>query len=311
VAIALLVDAFTGEPAWLYWRLPHPVVVIGMAVRWLEGWMLRSGASASALQKRGTLLAAGLVLVALAAGAVLQGLLLAVPLGQLLVAVAASTLIAQRSLVGHVTAVARGLEQGREQGRAAVARIVGRDPQRLDAAAVGRAAVESLAENLSDGVVAPAFWLLVAGLPGLLAYKTANTLDSMVGHLNDRYRDFGWASARLDDLLNLIPARGTAGLLLLARHGWNRRGLTHDWRCVARDAPRHRSPNAGWPEAAMAYALGLRLGGPRAYAGTVIEGAWLGDGSPDVPPAAIDAALRLAWRAWAILFGLMLLVAVV
>ena len=174
-----------------------------------------------------------------------------------------STLLAQRSLVDHVAAVAAGLRAGLAEGRRAVALIVGRDPDRLDAAGVGRAAVESLAENLSDGVVAPLFWGVVAGLPGMLAYKAVNTLDSMVGHHSERYRDFGWASARFDDLVNLVPARLTGAALCLVGGAPRALGLP----VMLRDAPRHRSPNAGWPEAAMAAALGLRLAGPRVYGG--------------------------------------------
>ena len=216
-----------------------------------------------------------------------------------------STLLAQRSLVDHVRAVAAGLRGGLADGRRAVALIVGRDPDRLDSAGVGRAAVESLAENLSDGVVAPLFWGVVAGLPGMLAYKAVNTLDSMVGHRSERYRDFGWASARFDDLVNLVPARLTGAALCLVGGSPLRSATT-----MLRDAPRHRSPNAGWPEAAMAAALRLRLAGPRVYAGRTVDDGWMGDGRAEVTPADIDRAIALAWRAWWLMFAAVALAAV-
>jgi adenosylcobinamide-phosphate synthase len=246
--------------------------------------------------------------VGVAAGVAVERVLLALPLGWLLLPLAASTLLAQRSLVDHVGAVADGLRAGLGPGRAAVARIVGRDPERLDGHGVARAAVESLAENLSDGVVAPAFWFLVGGLPGLVAYKAVNTLDSMVGHRNERYLHFGRASARLDDIANLVPARLTAVLLLAAGRGFDLSASRADWAAVRRDAPRHRSPNAGWPEAAMARLLGLRLAGPRAYGGTLVEDAWMGDGRAEATAEDVGRGVRLAWRAWALLLvGVVLL----
>ena len=303
LAVALLADALLGEPAWLYRRLPHPVQAIGALVTALEARLLRPAAPAA--QRRAGILLLFLALTVTAAiGWALAATLRAVPLGWVAEGLAMSTLLAQRSLVDHVRAVADGLRAGLAQGRAAVARIVGRDPERLDAPAVGRAAVESLAENLSDGVVAPLFWGLVAGLPGMLAYKAVNTLDSMVGHRNERYHAFGWASARFDDLVNLVPARLTGALLCLVG-GAPRRSL----RAMLRDAPRHRSPNAGWPEAAMAGALGLRLAGPRVYGGRLVEDAWMGDGTPDAGPDAIDRAITLAWRVWWLLLAAVLVAA--
>jgi adenosylcobinamide-phosphate synthase len=241
------------------------------------------------------------LLVGIAGGAALLGLavdnlLRALPGGWLLQAALMSTLLAQRSLAQHVAAVADGLDRGLPEGRRAVALIVGRDPERLDEAGVGRAAVESLAENLSDAVVAPLFWGAVAGLPGMLAYKAVNTLDSMVGHRSERYRAFGWASARFDDLVNLVPARLTGALLCLA--GAPERAPLESCRVMLRDAKHHRSPNAGWPEAAMAAALGLRLAGPRVYGGVAVADAWMGDGRAEVTPADVRRGLRLAWRVW-------------
>lgn len=303
LAGALIVDAVAGDPPALYARLPHPVVVIGRLEAWLERRLLRRGDPPAWQRRKGLALVLAVVAACLAAGAAAQWLLLALPLGQLWLALAASTLLAQRGLVEHVGAVADGLRHGLSEGREAVSRIVGRDPQRLDGAGVGRAAVESLAENLSDGVVAPAFWFLVGGLPGLLAYKAVNTLDSMVGHRNQRYGHFGWASARLDDLVNLLPARITAALILAARHRLDLGAIREGWRKVAADAPRHRSPNAGWPEAAMAHALGLRLAGPRVYGGRRVADAWMGDGRSEVGPEDIGHAIALAWRAWWVLLA--------
>ena len=307
LALALLIDAATGEPEALYRRVPHPVVLLGRLVGRLENALLRPGDTSTRQRRAGVVLLAAALAVAVLAGLAVERLLLALPLGQVWLALAASTLIAQWSLVDHVRAVGAGLREGLESGRAAVARIVGRDPASLDGHGVARATVESLAENLSDGVVAPAFWCLVGGLPGLLAYKAVNTLDSMVGHKSERYLHFGRASARFDDLVNLVPARLTAILLLAAGHWTDLAGLRADWRAVRRDAPRHRSPNAGWPEAAMARLLGLRLAGPRVYGGTPIEDAWMGDGRAEATPDDIDRGLRLAWRAW----GLLLLMTVV
>ena len=209
LVVALVADALLGEPDWLYRQVPHPVVLIGGVVSRLERRLLRPDAPAVAKRRAGVLLLGLVVGAAIAAGALLAGIARLLPAGWIAEGLLISTLLAQRSLVQHVGAVAQALRAGLAQGRRAVAKIVGRDPDRLDVDAVGRAAVESLAENLSDGVVAPLFWAAVAGLPGILAYKAVNTLDSMVGHRSERYRDFGWASARFDDLVNLVPARLT------------------------------------------------------------------------------------------------------
>lgn len=297
--VAILADALTGEPEALYRRVPHPVALLGRLVLALEGTLRRVG------DRRWRQTAGGVVLVVVVAGAAasigwgVERAASAVPGGWVVAGVVASCLLAQRSLVQHVAAVAAGLRRSLADGRAAVRRIVGRDPERLDEAAVGRAAVESLAENLSDGVIAPVLWGLLLGLPGLCAYKAVNTLDSMVGHRDDRYRHFGWASARLDDLVNVPASRLTALLLVLAAVGGaSPRGAIRAVRCCAR---RHRSPNAGWPEAAMAGALGLRLAGPRSYGGHLVDDAWMGDGRAEVGPEDIERGIRLAWRAWAIM----------
>jgi adenosylcobinamide-phosphate synthase len=209
-------------------------------------------------------------------------------------ALLASTLLAGRSLDDHVTDVAEALQsRGLKGGREAVARIVGRDPETLDEAGVSRAAIESLAENFSDGVVAPLLWLIAGGLPGCALYKAVNTADSMIGHRSERYLAFGWAAAKLDDLVNLPASRLSALWLVAAARvtpgaDWRRAALS-----ALTDAPRHRSPNAGWPEAAMAGALGLALAGPRSYAGKRVDDAWMGDGRRDATAADIQRALRL------------------
>jgi adenosylcobinamide-phosphate synthase len=218
-----------------------------------------------------------------------------------------AVLMAQRSLFEHVAAVSSGLlHQGLAGGRAAVAHIVGRDPYSLDAPGVARAAIESLAENFSDGVVAPALWYLVLGLPGLFAYKMANTLDSMIGHKSERYRAFGWAAARLDDVLNLVPAP-LSGLLLAGAAAFERPAAAgNSLRIMLRDGRKHRSPNAGWPEAAMAGALGLMLAGPRQYHEGVVADPFLGEGTPVATVTDINRALRLYFRACLLLGGLVL-----
>jgi adenosylcobinamide-phosphate synthase len=236
---------------------------------------------------------------------IVQSALFRLPFGLLFVALAASTLIAQRSLRQHVTDVARALEQdGLEAGRRAVARIVGRDTGVLDEAGVARAAIESLAENFSDGVVAPVLWLIIGGLPGAALYKAINTADSMIGHRTPRFEAFGWAAARLDDLVNLPASRLTALLIVAAAvmHGDAAAGPA--WRAVVRDAPKHRSPNAGYPEAAMAGALGLSLAGPRVYGGVAVDDAAMGQGRRDATAADIRRALALYRSAGAILLVL-------
>jgi adenosylcobinamide-phosphate synthase len=295
LALAMLLDAALGEPAWLWSRLPHPAVLTGRAIGWLDA-RLNHGAARRA---NGIF-----ALTLLAGGAVILGMLVAT-LGPVVRILCAAILLAQRSLAEHVMAAGDGLRVSLPRGRSAVARIVSRDCRDMDRAQVARAAIESGAENLSDGVVAPAFWFLVAGLPGLFLYKAVNTADSMIGYRNDRYAAFGWASARADDLLNLIPARLT-GLLVAAVSG----RLRH-WRAIARDARRHRSPNAGWPEAAMARALDIALSGPRSYDGKMRDLAWAnGDARRIIGPDDVSGAVRLMWRAWAALLALVIATAV-
>ncbi|MCI4663576.1 MAG: adenosylcobinamide-phosphate synthase CbiB [Neomegalonema sp.] len=288
--LALMLDARFGEPSWLWSRMPHPAALLGRGVDQLERRLNRG----SAKRVKGLLALALLATAALAIG----GALAAVPyVGPLFATIGAAILIAQRSLIEHIEAVAIGLQDSLAEGRFAVSMVVGRDPKQLDEPAVARAAIESAAENFSDGVVAPAFWFLLGGLPGILAYKAINTADSMIGHRSERYRAFGWASARLDDLVNLIPARLSAALIALSTQA-PRRALRTVWR----DAHKHLSPNAGWPEAAMAGGLGVMLGGPRRYGAQIIDGATLyGEGWRDPGPAEIMRATRVLSRAWILL----------
>ena len=283
------IEALVGYPDWLFRAIRHPVVWFGAVLTAMERWTNRGPGWVRRMAGVVTVM----VLLALVGGGamLLQGVLWIVP-----VMVLASALPAQRSLFQYVAAVGTALERdGLAGGRRAVAHIVGRDPETLDEAAVVRAAIESLAENFSDGVVAPAVWGVVAGLAGMAGYKAVNTADSMIGHRTPRYEAFGWAAARLDDLVNLPASRLAAVWLILAAGG---KGA----RAVWRDAGRHRSPNAGWPEAAMAGALGLRLAGPRWYGGVLVEDAWMGDGRA----AATVQDLRRALRLYRIACGLQL-----
>ena len=291
---ALILDALVGDPDWLWRRWPHPVAWIGRLIAWGDRVLNREDRSERARRAAGALALSAVILLALAAGWLTETALRALPVGPAWVALAASVLLAQRSLYEHVSRVRTAFASGGvATARRAVAMIVGRDPDSLDEAGVARAAIESTAENFSDGIVAPAFWFALLGLPGLLAYKAANTADSMVGHLSPRHRAFGWAAARFDDLANLVPARLAGVLVALAAPaaaGRPGRALRVMWR----DARLHRSPNAGWPEAAMAGALGLALGGPRLYAAGRVDEPFLhAEGRPDATPADIDRALRI------------------
>lgn len=317
--LALGLDAALGEPAWLYRRVPHPVVLFGAAVDAVDRRLNRPDRSPAWRRSAGVLALLGLVAGAIAIGRGLHAVAQAVPGGWVLEAVVAAMLLAHRSLVEHVDAVRTALDTGGlAAGRRTVALIVGRDPDSLDQAGVARAAVESAAENFADGVIAPALWYLLLGLPGLIAYKVINTADSMIGHRTARHEAFGWAAARLDDGVNLPAARLTALLLIAAAavagpagggSGKDGSRARAAWACVRADAHRHRSPNAGWPEAAMAGALGLALGGPRRYGPTLVEDVWLNPaGRRQAEPADIAASLRLVGVAWRIaLIGLGLL----
>lgn len=272
--LALLIDKAIGDPPRLWARVPHPVVLFGKAVAAADRRLNVPGRGPASAKSRGILAAVLLTVLALACGvlvsSVFSGLWL---LGTAMEILVVAILLAQKSLADHVEAVAGALrDQGLAGGRRAVSLIVGRDPQTLDAAGVSRAAIESLAENYSDGVVAPAFWYVLLGLPGIFAYKMINTADSMVGHKSEKYLHFGWASARLDDLVNLIPARLSS--IFIALGAWTSESFAAMKRSlvIARvDHGKHRSPNSGWPEAAMAGAIDLQLAGPRVYEGVLVN----------------------------------------
>ena len=304
--VAMLVDAAAGWPDRLYRRIGHPVTWIGALIRALDCRF--NHATDSDLRRRLAGVMAALAVIGVAGGvaATVQALLPGGWLGAVVLGVLAWPFVAVRSMHDHVAAVARPLAAGDLAGaRVAVSMIVGRDPSVLDGAGVARAALESLAENTSDGIVAPLFWGAVFGLPGIAGYKAINTLDSMIGHRTARHECFGWASARIDDLVNLIPARLT-GLLFALASGRPGAAL----RCMAADAGKHRSPNAGWPEAAMAGALGVRMSGPRIYGDRIAQEPWLNGAAAD--PGAVDIArgLRLYLRAMGLLAAVLGLVAV-
>lgn len=312
--IALLVEAAFGYPPAVYRAISHPVVWIGWLIGWLDRALNKPELSDFHRRLRGVLallFLLGLVFL----GALCADFILLVACGRwagiVVIAIAASSLFAQRSLHAHVAAVADGLDKdGLSGGRAAVSQIVGRNPAHLDEAGVCRAAIESLAENFSDGVVAPAFWGCLLGFAGIAGYKTVNTADSMIGHRTPKHAAFGWASARFDDLINLPASRLAAVFVLVAAAitgGDWRAGL----RAVWRDAGHHRSPNAGWPEAAMAGALGLRLAGPRVYGETLVADGWMGDGRAAVTAADLRAALRLYRAACAVQIGVVAILTVI
>ena len=303
VAAALLLEAAAGYPGPLFRAIRHPVVWAGALIGWLDRTLNQDGLPPADRRSRGALAVA--ILLAASAGPAwaLQGLL-----PWPLLVVLAATLPAQRSLYAYVAAVGDALRDGGlPAGRRAVAHIVGRNPDTLDEPAVLRAAIESLAENFSDGVVAPAVWGLVAGLPGMAAYKAINTADSMIGHLTPRHRAFGWAAARLDDLVNLPASRLSVFWLVLAAAVHRDASPGAALRAVRRDARQHRSPNAGWPEAAMAGALGLRLAGPRTYGTVTVADAWMGDGQAEATLDDLRRALALYRTACAMQVGAALL----
>jgi adenosylcobinamide-phosphate synthase len=300
--IAMLIELCLGYPQRISDSLGHPVTWMGRLIAALERALNLAGKSRAA----GILAILILLAVVGVTAAVMERELLRIPFGIFLVGLLASTLIAQRSLHRHVADVAAALDgQGIDAARGAVSHIVGRDVATLDAAGVARAAIESLAENFSDGLVAPVLWLAIGGLPGAALYKSINTADSMIGHRTPRYESFGWAAARLDDLVNLPASRLSALLFVGAAALGNVDSAGDAWRAVRRDARRHRSPNAGYPEAAMAGALGLALAGPRAYAGVAVDDALMGDGRRDANGADIRRALELYRRADAILIAVL------
>lgn len=308
---ALLIDRLLGDPPWLWARLTHPVALMGWLIARLDTRLNNAALPDASRRSRGIVAILLMAALGAAVGILLEATAAWLPLGFAAEALLVAVFLAQKSLIDHVRDVARQLiSGGLPGGREAVARIVGRDVSVLDEAGVARAAIESAAENFSDGLVAPAFWYALFGLPGLLVFKLANTADSMIGHRTPRHDAFGWAAARLDDLLNIVPARLSALFIAAAAAliGFDSRGAV---RAALHDASRHRSPNAGWPEAAAAGALGLALGGPRRYGEGAVDGAWLNPGGRRSAGAQdIRNATRLIDVAWALVAALVGLTAI-
>ncbi len=318
LALALLLDRYVGDPDWLWRKYPHPVVWFGKGIEAAEKALYPIQGTPAQKKRAGIILVAGLVIAGWVTASFASKVLgLFGSVGTLVEVGIVAVLLAQKSLSDHVDAVRKGLEDGVESGRKAVAMIVGRDVKSLDKAGVARAAIESLAENTSDGVIGPALAYMAFGLPGLIAYKIINTADSMIGNKSERYLDFGWAAARLDDLVNLIPARFT-GILACAAFAWvdGRQTAERAFSVMRRDAKLHKSPNAGWPEAAFAGGLDVALGGPRVYAkgakGDMADAPYLNDagdkkfGTPEITKALLVYD-RLLW----LLFGVTLVLAAI
>jgi adenosylcobinamide-phosphate synthase len=308
--LAFGIEAVLAYPEAAFRAIGHPVSWIGALITALDSG-LNKPVYSPALRRAGGVATVLLLLAgSVATGVALEKVARAIPyLGSAIPILAAAALIAFGNLDRHVRAVATALRtDGLDGGRRSVAKIVGRDPDTLDEPAICRAAIESLAENASDGVTAPALWYLAGGLPGMIAYKAINTADSMIGHLSERHRAFGWAAARLDDLVNLPASRLTGLMFVAAAAMVPGASASSAWRACRRDARLHRSPNAGWPEAAMAGALGLRLAGPRVYAGIVVDDHWMGDGRAEATASDIDRALVIYRTAFA---GTLLIVAAI
>jgi adenosylcobinamide-phosphate synthase len=311
LTLAIILDVCTGDPQLLYRHIPHPVVVVGRCIAALERVLSPVGGTSNAQILRGVALAVTVIFGFTVPAVFAAELFGQFSFGWLIEAAAVSTLLAGRGLWDHVRDVAVALAGSLDDGREAVGRIVGRDPNSLDRAGVARAAIESAAENFGDGFVAPVFWYAIAGLPGIVAYKCINTLDSMIGHHNDHYEYFGKVAARIDDVANWLPARLTGIIVCLAAFTLRDASALAAFNTMRRDAPKHRSPNAGWCEAAFAGALNLALAGPRQYANATVEDAWMGDGRSTLDEADINAALRLYVSAWAICGGVVILLALV
>jgi adenosylcobinamide-phosphate synthase len=309
--LALLIELTVGYPDRLARAIGHPVTWMGRLIAWLDRRLNRDGADPESRRRAGAVALLVLFAVVGLVAFVIERILFLLPLGLILVAIVASTLLAQRSLFVHVARVADALDdEGVAASREAVAHLVGRDTTELDEAGVARAAIESLAENFSDGVVAPAFWMVIAGLPGAALYKAINTADSMIGHRTERHQDFGRTAAQLDDIVNFPASRLTALLIVAASYLTKGASASGAWQAPWRDSPKHVSPNAGYPEAAMAGALGLSLAGPRTYDGTLTDGAWMGDGRREVNAADIRAAIDLYSRADGLLIAIVFVLAV-
>jgi adenosylcobinamide-phosphate synthase len=308
--LALLVELIVGYPDALMKAIGHPVTWMGRLIDYLDKRLNREGADAESRRRAGAIALFILLFIVGAIAFAVETALLLLPFGLIFAGIAASSFIAQRSLYMHVANVGEALEGGDlAKAREEVAHIVGRDTATLDEAGVARAAIESLAENFSDGVVSPVFWIALAGMTGGAVYKAINTADSMIGHRSERYENFGKPAAQLDDLVNLPGARLSGGLIVAAAALSGNTSAGKAWRTMLGNASKHASPNAGYPEAAMAGALGLALGGPRAYDGNETEAAWLGDGRREAKAADVRAALELYGRADGLLIALVFVLA--
>ena len=295
LVFAMLLDAIFGEPRFLWDRLPHPAVLMGRLVAFLD----RTLNTGNDRKSKGVLALAILCFSAAVLGSVLS------QLGWVIEIIVAAILLAQKSLVDHVKAVATGLRISIAQGRFAVSMIVSRDTKDMTESQIARSAIESAAENFSDGVIAPAFWFLIGGLPAMLVYKFVNTADSMIGYKTKKYLEFGWASARFDDVLNWVPAR--ISMLLIVAFAKQPINL----KAIISEAKQHKSPNAGWPEAAMARAIDVALAGPRSYDGKLQQLPWVNEtGRQSITANDVDSATRILWRAWNLAWVLVIVVSV-
>jgi adenosylcobinamide-phosphate synthase len=303
-ALALIAERFIGYPKPVYEKISHPVVWIGWLIAWLDRKLNRGGADAKEGRLRGIIALLALISVALIPAWIVSQFLATTRVGWIVEALIATSLIAQKSMRDHVMDVYRAFGKSLPAARHAVGMIVGRDPSQLDESGVSKAALESLAENTSDGIVAPIFWFALLGLPGIAIYKAVNTADSMIGHKSEKYLHFGWASARFDDLINL-PASRLTGILFAATQPSRFRYI---FDVMMRDAPKHGSPNAGWPEAAMAAALDVKFGGPRAYQGERVDLPWMGEGREHLTRQDIKRGLKTYSRAmWLLFLGMVFL----
>jgi adenosylcobinamide-phosphate synthase len=307
--VALVLERIAGYPAALHDRIGHPVEWIGVLLAALERRLYGRTASSFQMRLRGAITLLLLLLVTGGISVLLHMFMQQLPVPWIWEAIVATALIAHKSLRDHVRDVLLELEASLERGRASVTRIVGRDPQSLDESGIAKAALESLGENAADGVVAPVFWYVIFGLPGMAVYKAINTADSMIGHKTERYLDFGWAAARLDDVVNLPCSRLTGALFAAAAFMTSRERGRASWNAMVRDAGKHQSPNAGWPEAALAGALDLRLGGPRSYDGTTIDLATMGSGRGNLEANDIRRGLIIYGRAMSLFAALILALA--
>lgn len=310
-AFALVLEYFVGYPQFIQRAMGHPVEWIGKLIAYLDEGLNDPDTEDADQRNHGIFAIVALCIAVAIPTFLVEKLLLSLHYGWIFNILLATAFIAQKSLRDHVADVARTLPQSIISARSEVAKIVGRNPTNLDESGIAKAALESLAENTADGITAPIFWFAVAGLPGIVVYKAINTADSMIGHKSEKYLHFGWAAAKLDDLVNL-PASRLTGLLFAAAAWFKSKSraqaaLTSMWR----DANKHQSPNAGWPEAAMAGALDLKFGGPREYDGETVELAYMGEGRSQLTAADIDKGLELYDRALLILLAVAVVLAMI